>query len=214
MKNLFETDIEITMEESAKASFKRWSKDLSGREDERALSIMEDETRKANMTGEELVSEYRNRTERKYKKKENARRIVEFMKTNHICEEDRKIFNKILGDHAILSKLVWVWDGSYRNNRIFYKRNSHQDKNSSAFWIQNKLYPYQKDNKGYNIYDIDSKLILNHAKNNYEVIFIDLVSDEKAFEDDLWDMDYPDYEDYDDFEEDYDIDNYEDCDYE
>lgn len=143
---------------------------------------------------------YRKSTETKLSSKESARKICEFMKNNHITIEDKMIFNKILGDHQILSKLIWVWDGSYRNNRLFYKRFNFHNMNQNSFSIMDS-YSY-KNNKNY--YDMSIKERLDFLKNKYEFIFIDLVEDSTACDDmlfdEMMDCDYPD-DDYDTIEE-------------
>lgn len=139
---------------------------------------------------ETLIS-YRSRTETILKNKDKVNRILDFIRNNNISDDEMRVFNKILGDKQILDKLVFVWDGSYRSHRIFYKKHSKGDKNS--FSIECDWLYYNKRNK-YNSMTLIDKL--NFLKNNYEIIFIHLVDDEEAINDAMWDSYYDDMIDY------------------
>ena len=146
---------------------------------------------------EDEITSYK-RSLHKYPKKEIVKCIVSFMNNNIMTTEDRKIFNKILGDHKILNKLQICTDGSYANGRIFYKKfygfNECNIFVDGEFWMQK----YRKNNKSYNIVTK-----LNYMQNNFEVIYLHLVSDEWSAMDKDWDdmmdtmIDNDDYEDYD-----------------
>lgn len=129
------------------------------------------------MSVEELV-QYRANTEYKLSHKEKVNRILRFIKENKISQEEMKIFNKILGDHKILDKLVFVWDGSYRSNIIFYKKLMIGKENN--FVIRN-YWLYGSNNGKYKTMSVMDNL--NYIKNNYETLFIHLISDEESTRD-------------------------------
>lgn len=146
--------------------------------------------------GDITLQDYRNSTEMILKHKDKVNRILDFIKTNNITDEEMKVFNKILGDRSILDKLVFVWDGSYRTQRIFYKKFNMENKNS--FDIESDWLYKNRKNKYYKMSTIDK---LNFLKNNYDTIFIHLINDEDALMEMLWDDYYDDMSDYDYYDE-------------
>jgi len=133
----------------------------------------------------------------KISRKQMVKRILSFMNNNQITEEDRKIFNKILGDTKLLNKLQICTDGSWLNGRIFYKNfynnsdiNIHVD---GEYWMQY----YRDTNIQLGIFER-----LNYMKYNFEVIYLHLVSNAKSLEDKIWQDEFdsmmPDWDDYED----------------
>lgn len=125
------------------------------------------------------LDEYRRYSEEKLTRKDKVNRILSFMNDNTISVESRELFNKILGDHQILNKLIFVRDGSYRNNRIFYKNfqlspnyemltEISLDDNSRFDPVRNQLPQFS------------GKMGLNYMKNHYESIFIQLTTDDEV----------------------------------
>lgn len=125
--------------------------------------------------GEDVtVDKYMARHHRKFSKKDTVNRIKEFIEDNRISKDDMEIFKKIYGDHQILSKLVFVDDGSFCRHKILYKRGIRFFSNFYIFCDD----LYQENKKEYEY--IDAKDKLNYIKRNYEVIYIQLVSDRDA----------------------------------
>lgn len=115
---------------------------------------------------------YRKTTEFKLSRKETVNKILKFIKDNNISDNDMKIFNKILGDHQVLDKLIFVTDGSFRANRLYY---------NGGFMVEcGKEYYCSSSPTMYRKWVSPNKLI-NNIKNNYEVIFIHLNSDKDNF---------------------------------
>jgi len=113
----------------------------------------------------------------KIPKKQMVKRILSFMSSNQITDADRKVFNKILGDTKLLNKLQICTDDSWLNGRIFYKNFFNQsDVNicvDGEYWMQ-----YYRDNR----ISPDTFTKLNYMKNNFEVIYLHLVSNSREFD--------------------------------
>lgn len=120
---------------------------------------------------------YRANTETIITVPESIEKINSFIKENYISEEDLTVFRKILNDPQILSKLVWVRDGSYRNNRLFFKRFNFKVVDQPAFLVECAWLYKNKENDYWNM-PADDKI--KFIKDNYEYIFIDLVPDNIA----------------------------------
>ncbi len=127
---------------------------------------------------QEELAVYRAETEYKLSHKEKVNRILKFISENNISSEEMKIFNKILGDHKILDKLVFVWDGSYRSNRIYYKKFIAGKENN--FHIEN-WWLYKNHNHKCKAMTMMENI--NYIKNNYEIIFIHLITDDESQKD-------------------------------
>lgn len=127
---------------------------------------------------------YRKTTEFKLSRKETVNKILKFIKNNNISDNDMKIFNKILGDHQVLDKLVFINDGSFRNNRLYY---------NGGFIIEcrKEYYCSSSPNVYRNKWTSPNKFI-NNIKNNYEVIFIHLNPDKDIYNP-VEEFDYTDY---------------------
>lgn len=148
-----------------------------------------------NIFGKRNLDDYRMQTETKLSQEETTNKILDFIKNNSISSHEMKVFNKILGDNEILDKLIFIWDGSYRTQRIFYKKFSE---NSEGLTIESDWLYHNNEDNYYNLSDIEK---LDFLKNNYESIFIHLVSDESAMFDRIFDDYYDDMPDYDDLYE-------------
>lgn len=75
----------------------------------------------------EKLSGYIKTSELKLNHREKVNFIFNFIKKNHMSDEDVTVFNKILGDHQVLNKLVLVNDNSYRAYYIYYRTTSIWD---------------------------------------------------------------------------------------
>lgn len=151
------------------------------------LSDMEREIRKnlKEDAFETFLPKYRKESEIKLSQKESVKKILKFINDNHITDDDMKVFNKILGDHQILSKIIFVSDGSYRSHKIFFSRFNFKNMNSSSISIIDHY--FKKDDYGLTIH-IDPIDHLNVLKHKYESIFIQLIDDKFSKRDD-----YDDY---------------------
>jgi len=151
------------------------------------------------LTNEEKVS-VAQRNCFKLPKKQIVKRIVSFIKSNNISEPDKKLFNKILGDTKILSKLQICTDGSYLNGRIFYKNFFNCSEN--VMFVDGKYWSDQYVKNNY--VNISTFEKLNYMKYNFEVIYLHLVGNSKALDDILWqdEMDsmMPEWDDYDGYD--------------
>ena len=128
----------------------------------------------------------------KLPKKDIVKKILSFIENNNVTQEDKKVFNKILGDTKILNKLQICTDGSYVNGRIFFK--NFYNNNTTNIWVDGKYWnQHYKKHKS----NLDTMSKLNYMKYNFEVIFLHLVSDSKAWEDKLdseqWEDEYDDW---------------------
>lgn len=121
------------------------------------------------------LEDYKQSNEERLTSVESVQRIKYFIENNHITDHDMDIFNTILNNVEIISKLVWVWDGSYLNNRIFYKRFNFDDMNTNAFMIEGEYGKYCR-----------GKSTIDDINRDFDTIFICLISDEKAYESKLW----------------------------
>lgn len=143
------------------------------------------------------LENYRKETETKLSYTDTVNRIAEFIAKNNISHTEAEIFQKILEDEEIINKLVFIWDGSYRTQRIFYKKFSSACNNNFSVdsdWL------YKNNQDDY--YNMTTSEKIDFLKNNYEIIFIHLVDDESSLRDMLFDNYYDDMPDYDDqFEE-------------
>lgn len=130
----------------------------------------------------------------KRRARKNAKRIMEFIRSNSLSQAEISVFNKILGDHQILSKLIFVYDGSYLRNRILYNDYNWSDTiihDKNCFMINVALDDDATKDK-YDYYevakDMTDKQLLNFAKNHYEYIFMQLpypsLFDDFDFDDD------------------------------
>ena len=127
------------------------------------------------------LNEYIDTAIREYSKKDTAKYIVNFMKAYEriLSVDDIKIFNNILGDNKLLSKIAICSDGSYVSGRVFFMSYKFEQINQNysnkdyitvdgVYWFNDYLHNHK------DISNIDK---LNFMKNNFEKIYIHLPSD-------------------------------------
>jgi len=127
------------------------------------------------------VASFKKSCTHKLSKEKLIKTILSFIDNNDVPEKDKEVFNFILDDDKILDKLQICTDGSYVNGRIFYKNfYNNWDSNiqvDGRFW--NKFYNETRQS-------LDTLTKIDYMKDNFEVMYLHLVSDEEAMEDKIW----------------------------
>lgn len=107
-------------------------------------------------------------------------KIRQFLMNNTVTQYDAYIFQKICNSPDILSKLVWVNDGSYLGNRIFYKRFDFDHMNYNALSIE--FYAQASDTANRLFFNLDTFNRLNFLTSFCNKIFIHLIDDKEALQ--------------------------------
>jgi len=155
---------------------------------------------KKDIIGEDLtdieIASFKKSSCHKLSKEKLIKTILSFINNNDVLEKDKELFNYILDDDIILSKLQICTDGSYVNGRIFYKNFfNNWDSNiqvTGRYWNEyyskNRLVP-------------DTLVMIDYMKDNFEVIYLHLVNDEEAMDDKIWQEEFDRMDD--DFDDNY-----------
>jgi hypothetical protein len=115
---------------------------------------------------------------RHYSRKETAKIIRDFINSNFVSDRDRLIFNEILKNKPLLDKLIFVEDGSYLNNRLYFDNKHLRDINGKqgCFYFEIGL-DVLKDKERDDYYKLSDSLKLKFIMDNFECVFIHLIND-------------------------------------